>query len=209
MHRKTRRFTYFMSLYRQLAGNSDNLDVFSMKRLLIDQQNKLMRLIDFYRENRADLPMIKRQYEHDLSLMVHQDGNKKDPVSTCNPVLALMCVHLLKHSPKLRSLMSIYKREGRAVLNQVGFFTAAEECFQLVENRLFYEKRAEKGSILEQLITVCRLRLSKTSVLEEREQAVGHETAVFLRCDFHGECAFYASDLFCQECDANYAQLED
>ena len=78
-----------------------------------------------------------------------------------------------------------------------------------MENRLFYEKQAEKGSILEQLIKVCRKCVSKTSVLEEREQVIGHETAVFFRCEFHGETAFYASDLFCQECDVDYARLED
>merc|ERR1711991_932002 len=111
VHRKTRRFTYFMSLYQQLAGKDDNLDVSSMKKLLIDQQNRLLRLIGFYRNDRVDLPMIKREYEHDLSLMVSVDARTTSPLAHCNPVLALICVHLLKYSPKLQSLMSIYKRE--------------------------------------------------------------------------------------------------
>ena len=207
VHRKTRRFTYFMSLYQQLAGKNDNLDILSMKKHLIDQQNRLLRLIDFYRKNRVDLPKIKREYEHDLSLMVNVDMRTTGPLAQCNPVLALMCAHLLKYSPKLQSLMSIYKREGRATLSRVGFFTAAEECFQILESRLFYEKQVEQGSILEQLIQVSRMRLSKTALLEER--AVGHETAVFFRCEFHGETSFYATDLFCQQCDVDYAQLED
>ena len=207
MHRKTRRFTYFMSLYQQFAGKDDHLDIFSMKKLLVDQQKRLLQLIYFYRDNRFDLPMIKRDYEHDLSLMVNVEDGRKGPLAKCNPVLALICVHLLQYSPKLQSLMSIYKQEGRATLSRVGFFTAAEECFHLLENKLFYEKQAEKGSILEQLIHVCRMRVSKTSILEER--AIGHETAVFLRCEFHGETSFYATDLFCQQCDVDYAQLED
>ena len=207
VHRKTRRFTYFMSLYQQLAGKDDNLDVFVMKRLLMDQEVRLLHMIDFYRQNRVDLPMIKREYEHDLSLMVNSKDSKKHPSFQCNPVLALICVHLLNYSPKLQSLMSIYKQKGRASLSRVGFFTAAEECFQLLENKFFYEKRVEKGSILEQLLKVCRMRVSKTAILEE--QAVGHDTAVFMRCEFHGESAFYASDLFCQQCDVDYGKLED
>jgi hypothetical protein len=29
--------------------------------------------------------------------------------------------------------MTLYETKGVAVLNQVGFFTAAEECFQLID----------------------------------------------------------------------------
>ena len=77
MHRKTRRFTYFMSLYQQFAGKDDHLDIFSMKKLLVDQQKRLLQLIYFYRDNRFDLPMIKRDYEKAYEQTDYLMGTKK------------------------------------------------------------------------------------------------------------------------------------
>ena len=122
--------------------------------------------------------------------------------NSVNLVLALICTHILEHCPKIKSLIDIFQYKGTAVLSQVGFLSAVEEGFQLLETHLITQTDSpfESGSVMAKLSSTCRSLVTLPSLLESSHR-VGYKHCIFLKCDFHGETSFYASDLFCMQCD--------
>lgn len=121
--RTTRRLSIFQSIFEIVSQRSQMVDIVSLRRFFIKEQEKLHQFVALVKDRNMTVPPISRHY---------QSTNKSG--SNFSLVRSVTCSLLLSSSVKLRQLFRMYTKQGQSCMNEVGFMAVAEECFQRLTN---------------------------------------------------------------------------
>ena len=242
--RRKRRYNIYASIYslvnsmssrKDHAAQTDDasVDVRDLHQFLTGEQEKLRRFMLLANDGRILIPPVTTissntgQYYEESAVFLGKFSLAR----------SIVCSWLLSCSPKLRQLFRLYASEGsvmgtRAVIGQVGFMTAAEECFQRLSTQILsckegavreYSKTQYDGGSLLAFMTllqgekqaycdyVAARELEEVQVafhqgLADRQLSKDEECLmVTMVCSQHGRELFYLHDLCCCQCIQTFA----
>lgn len=158
--RKNRRYCLFESIFDSIAMHSDVIDVVTLRKYLTREQEKLNRFLELVRVGQLLMPPIGRQYQHALG-------------AKFSIVRSVICTLLLQYSTKLRQLFRLYTRTGQAVMSQVGFLVAAEDCFMRTATLTASVSVQSQSGVLHRFVECCiadSIKGAAASILQQQQR---------------------------------------
>lgn len=242
--RRKRRYNIYASIYSLVNSMSSarsgaaeatvddaSIDVRDLRKFLTGEQEKLRRFMLLASDGRILIPPVTTissnlgQYYEESAVFLGKFSLAR----------SIVCSWLLSCSTKLRQLFRLYAGDEsmmgtRAVISQVGFLTAAEECFQRLSTQLLsspegavreYSKTHYDRDSLWAFVTLLHdekqaygdyvaareveeVQVAFNQGLADRELTKDEDCLlVTMVCSHHGRELFYLHDLCCCQCVAH------
>lgn len=158
--RRHRRGIVLLTIFEAVAKQADMVDVAELKQYLLEEKEKLSRMVNLVATKRIRLPVVQHRF----------DDHLKDNFSLLRSVI---CSLLLNSCRQLQDKFQDYDSKGTGVITVLGFLTASESCFREVSE-----------AVNESLFSNTILELKREG---EKEFAHSHEAEKINDSAFRGE----------------------